>query len=48
MPSPPRLTTEYSPSLSEWALTAGIVGMGLLLFGLGEKLRQEEAVDVRN
>jgi len=46
----PRLSTEYFPSLSEWALTVGIVGLGLLLFGLGEKLlpqQKEEPVDVR-
>lgn len=46
----PRLATEYFPSLAEWALTAGIVGLGLLLFGLGEKLLptpREEAIDVR-
>jgi molybdopterin-containing oxidoreductase family membrane subunit len=45
----PRLSAEYFPSLSEWALTAGIVGLGLLLFGLGEKLlprMKEESVDV--
>lgn len=46
----PRLSTEYFPSLAEWALVAGIVGLGLLLFGLGEKLlptSKEEAIDVR-
>jgi molybdopterin-containing oxidoreductase family membrane subunit len=46
----PRFSTEYFPSLSEWALTVGIVGLGLLLFGLGEKLLpspMEEAIDVR-
>jgi molybdopterin-containing oxidoreductase family membrane subunit len=45
-----RYSTEYFPSLSEWALTAGIVGLGLLLFGFGEKLlpsSKEEAIDVR-
>jgi molybdopterin-containing oxidoreductase family membrane subunit len=31
-----RLTTHYSPSLSEWALGAGVLGLGLLLFGVGE------------
>ncbi|HUP15650.1 MAG TPA: NrfD/PsrC family molybdoenzyme membrane anchor subunit [Acidimicrobiia bacterium] len=48
--SSPRLSPEYFPSLSEWALTAGIVGLGLLLFGLGETLlpsQKEEAIDVR-
>jgi molybdopterin-containing oxidoreductase family membrane subunit len=36
--SSPRITTAYIPSLSEWLLTAGIVGLGLLLFGVGEML----------
>lgn len=34
----PRYSSFYFPSLSEWALSAGIVGLGLLLFGLGEHL----------
>jgi len=34
----PRMTTDYFPSLSEWLLTVGIVGFGMVLFGLGEKL----------
>jgi protein NrfD len=33
-----RITTDYFPSLTEWLLTAGVVGLGLLLFGLGEML----------
>lgn len=33
----PRFSTSYFPSAMEWALTAGIVGLGLLLFGLGER-----------
>ncbi len=33
----PRFDTTYFPSAMEWALTAGIVGLGLLLFGLGER-----------
>jgi molybdopterin-containing oxidoreductase family membrane subunit len=33
-----RVHPHYFPSLSEWLLTAGIVGLGLLIFGLGEKL----------
>lgn len=37
-----RLTTDYFPSLSEWLLTAGIVGLGLLLFGIGEMLLPQE------
>jgi molybdopterin-containing oxidoreductase family membrane subunit len=45
-----RITTHYFPSLTEWLLTAGIVGIGLLLFGLGEHLLphgQEESAHVR-
>ena len=34
----PRMTLQYVPSLGEWALTIGIVGFGMLLFGLGELL----------
>jgi molybdopterin-containing oxidoreductase family membrane subunit len=33
-----RMTTHYAPSLSEWLVTAGVVGLGLLLFGFGELL----------
>lgn len=36
--SNPRISTDYFPSLMEWAVTLGIVGLGLLLFGLGEYL----------
>ncbi len=38
----PRLTTHYFPSLAEWFVTLGIVGFGLLLFGLGEWLLPRE------
>ncbi|OHD67962.1 MAG: hypothetical protein A2W19_06855 [Spirochaetes bacterium RBG_16_49_21] len=31
-----RVDPHYFPSISEWALTMGIVGFGMLLFGLGE------------
>ncbi len=34
----PRLTSEYFPSAMEWMVTAGIAGLGLLLFGVGELL----------
>jgi molybdopterin-containing oxidoreductase family membrane subunit len=34
--SSPRISTAYVPSITEWLLTAGIVGLGLLLFGVGE------------
>jgi molybdopterin-containing oxidoreductase family membrane subunit len=37
-----RLTTQYFPSLSEWLVTIGIVGLGLLLFGFGEMLLPKE------
>ena len=33
-----RISTDYFPSLMEWSVTLGIVGLGLLLFGLGEYL----------
>jgi len=33
-----RLTTAYFPSGFEWLLAGGVFGVGLLLFGLGEKL----------
>lgn len=47
-----RLSTSYVPSLSEWLLTVGVVGLGLLLFGVGEWLlpaehRREEVIHVR-
>ncbi len=34
----PRITPTYFPSLSEWLLTIGISGLGMLLFGLGDAL----------
>lgn len=37
-----RMTTHYVPSTSEWLLTTGVVGLGLLLFGLGELLLPKE------
>jgi Ni/Fe-hydrogenase subunit HybB-like protein len=39
----PRVNPEYLPSVSEWLVTAGIVGLGLLLFGFGEALLPREA-----
>jgi protein NrfD len=33
-----RTSNHYFPSLAEWSLTAGIVGLGLLLFALGDWL----------
>jgi molybdopterin-containing oxidoreductase family membrane subunit len=53
--SSPRLSTMYVPSPTEWLVTLGIVGLGLLLFGLAEALRpgerdgrgDKEAVHVR-
>lgn len=37
-----RMTTNYVPSLTEWLVTFGVVGLGLLLFGLGELLLPKE------
>ena len=37
-----RMTTNYVPSLTEWLVTFGVVGLGLLLFGFGELLLPEE------
>jgi protein NrfD len=45
-----RMTTHYVPSLTEWLVTLGVVGLGLLLFGVGELLlpaETEEAGHVR-
>jgi molybdopterin-containing oxidoreductase family membrane subunit len=41
----PRLSAVYLPSLSEWLLTAGVVGFGLLLFGFGEMLLPDNTSD---
>lgn len=41
-----RITTEYFPSVTEWLLTAGIVGLGLMLFGLGEMLLPKDEKEV--
>lgn len=37
-----RISTDYFPTVTEWLLTAGVVGLGLLLFGLGEMLLPKE------
>ncbi len=37
-----RMTTYYVPSATEWLVTLGIVGLGLLLFGAGEMLLPKE------
>lgn len=45
-----RMTTNYFPSPTEWLVTFGVVGLGLLLFGCGELLlpkQTEEAGHVR-
>ncbi len=45
-----RMTTYYVPSATEWLVTLGVVGLGLLLFGFGELLlpkEHEEAGHVR-
>jgi molybdopterin-containing oxidoreductase family membrane subunit len=39
----PRMTTHYVPSASEWLVTLGVVGLGLLLFGIGEYFLPQEA-----
>lgn len=36
--STPRISSQYLPSLSEWLLTVGIIGLGFLIFGIGEHL----------
>jgi molybdopterin-containing oxidoreductase family membrane subunit len=41
-----RIATDYLPSSQEWLLTFGVVGIGLLLFGLGEKLLPPEHEEV--
>jgi molybdopterin-containing oxidoreductase family membrane subunit len=33
-----RVDHNYAPSIAEWALSAGVLGFGLLLFGVGEVL----------
>lgn len=43
-----RVQPVYFPSLSEWLLTAGIVGLGLLLFGLGEMLMPTDKMEVEH
>lgn len=42
----PRMTTLYVPSITEWLLFGGVLGLGLLLFGLGELLLPSEPRDV--
>ena len=45
-----RMTTYYFPSATEWLVTLGVAGLGLLLFGVGELLlprEREEAGHVR-
>lgn len=34
----PRISTHYFPSAMEWLVSASILGLGMLLFGLGEEL----------
>jgi protein NrfD len=36
--STPRISSHYLPSLSEWLLTIGIIGLGFVIFGIGEHL----------
>jgi Ni/Fe-hydrogenase subunit HybB-like protein len=43
-----RVTVQYVPSLMEWLVTAGVVGVGLVLFGLGEQfLPREKEIPVQ-
>ena len=37
-----RMTVLYVPSIMEWLVTAGVVGTGLVLFGLGEQFLPRE------
>jgi molybdopterin-containing oxidoreductase family membrane subunit len=37
-----RMSTHYFPSITEWLVTIGVVGLGLLLFGFGELLLPRE------
>ncbi|MCR4318048.1 MAG: polysulfide reductase NrfD [Planctomycetes bacterium] len=34
----PRMSNVYFPSLTEWLVTIGVCGVGLILFGIGEKI----------
>lgn len=43
-----RMTTYYVPSLTEWLVTLGVVGLGLLLFGFGELLLPKEREEARH
>ena len=38
----PRMTVLYMPSLMEWLVSAGVLGLGLVLFGLGERYLPDE------
>lgn len=40
--STPRITDKYFPSVMEWLLTLGIVGLGFIVFGIGELLLPKE------
>lgn len=40
-----RVNTHYFPSISEWLLTLGIVGFGMLLFGFAEYFLPEQEED---
>src|SRR3972149_5432783 len=40
--SSPRISTDYVPSVMEFSFSAGLVGIGLVLFGLGEWLLPRE------
>jgi molybdopterin-containing oxidoreductase family membrane subunit len=38
----PRMTVLYMPSVMEWLVSAGVLGLGLVLFGLGERFLPDE------
>ena len=42
----PRISTQYFPSLMEWLVTMSVVGLGMLLFGLGEHFLPAETAEV--
>jgi protein NrfD len=46
--SSPRMATYYFPSATEWLVTIGIVGLGMILFGLGEMLLPKERQEAQN
>jgi Ni/Fe-hydrogenase subunit HybB-like protein len=37
---------DYFPSVTEWLLSIGVVGVGLLLFGFGERYLPRDCEEV--